>query len=310
MSSKFTRLLPLLAIAGLLAGCGMGSKSNSGTNTTMAPPAGTVEAMVNGEPLTSRELDAYINLRTRGANVNLSPQERRSIAKELVQVLLAAQAAKKADLENKPDVQTGLALQRQLYLANAAVENYTSTHSPSEAQMKSEYEQMVKAQSGEEYKARHILVKTKAEAEKIIDQLNKGADFATLAKKDSIGPSAKQGGELGWFKANDMVPAFSAALPKLKPGEYTKEPVHTQYGWHVILLEKERTAAPPAYSAMKPMLARQAQGHMVQGYLSQLESQAKVEWKVPLPSTAPKAASAAAPKAGSAASAASPATGG
>jgi len=116
----------------------------------------------------------------------------------------------------------------------------------SEADIKARYEKEVAAQPPEEeVKARHILVKTKEEAEDIIKQLDKGADFAKLAKEKSTGPSADKGGELGFFTKDQMVPEFSKAAFALKPGEYTKEPVKTQFGWHVIQVEDKRTTPPP-----------------------------------------------------------------
>ncbi|MGH9484624.1 MAG: peptidylprolyl isomerase, partial [Terriglobales bacterium] len=211
---------------------------------------------VNGTPITSNEVDTFVESRTEGRKIKLNPEQRYMVANQMVQLELAAQAAKKEGLADKPDVQSKIIVQRNLILANQAVEHYMDTAKVSEAQLKQQYAESAKADSGEEYKARHILVKNEADAKKIIEQLNrhKGSAtldsyFATLAKKDSTGPSAKQGGELGWFKPQQMVPAFSMALEKLKPGEYTKTPVKSQYGWHVILLQKERTATPPSYTS-------------------------------------------------------------
>jgi len=283
MTKKLLRALPLIALAGALAGCGQGSKSGT---ASLAPPPGTVLVTVNGEPITANEVNAYVQLRTHGHQMKLNDQQRHQIAQQLIQVVLAAQDAQKKGLAKNSDVQAQMALQRNLLLASEAVNNYMSNATVPESALKKQYEQMAKQQSGKEYKARHILVKTKAKAEKIIAELKKGANFAALAKKDSTGPSAKQGGELGWFKPNQMVPAFSAAVAKLKPGEYTKTPVKTQYGWHVIKLEKERTAAPPSYSSMKPALENQEKGKMVQSYLGKLKSQASIDWKVANPASA------------------------
>lgn len=284
LSTIIKRTLPLLAVlslGALLAACGAGSKSRSSTATAEAPPPGTVIAEVNGRPVTAGVLNAYINdMRIRGLGRDITSDQRRQIAHQLVQIILAAQDAHKQKLTDKPEVRADLSLQRDLLLANQAVENYIGTHQPSDKVLRQKYQETEKSQSGEEYKARHILVKSKAEAEKIITQLNKGANFADLAKKDSTGPSAKEGGELGWFKPQQMTPPFSAAVEKLKPGEYTKTPVKTQFGWHVILLEKKRTVAPPTFTEMKPLLARGMQRSMIQDYLKQLESQASVHWKV------------------------------
>ncbi len=288
MTKKFLRALPLVALAGLaglLAGCGRSSKSSA---VTLAPPPGTVLVTVNGEPITTGEVDAYVQLRTHGTKMQLNPEQQHQLAQQLIQVSLAAQEAKKKGLDKTSEVEAQLALQHNLLLANEAVQDYMKSATVPESTLKQAYAKVAKAQSGEEYKARHILVKTKAKAEEIIKELNKdkGANFAALAKKYSTGPSASKGGELGWFKPNQMVPPFSAAVAKLKPGEYTKTPVKTQFGWHVILLQNERTAAPPSYTSMKPMLENQEKGQMLHTYLQQLQSQASIDWKVPNPASA------------------------
>ncbi len=293
MTKKLFSLLPLVALAGVLAGCGQGSKSGN-MGSTQAPAAGTVLVSVNGTPITSYDVDAYVMARTHGRKIKLNDQQRYMIAQEMVQLTLAAQDAEKEGLASKPEVQSELAMQRDMILANQAVEHFMDNAKVPEDQLKQKYQEYVKSQSGEEYKARHILVKSKAEAEKIIKELNHGANFADLAKKDSKDPgSAKKGGELGWFKAQQMVPEFSAALKKLKPGEYTKTPVKTQYGWHVILLEKEKTAAPPSYTAMKPQLANEIKGSMVRDYLDKLKNKADVHWNISNPMTSPASATAA-----------------
>lgn len=283
------KALPVLALAGLLAGCGAHHSSQS--NVTTASPPGTVVATVNGEAITEPEINAYVSMRTHGQKVHLNNDQKRDVAKGLTQILLAAQAARKDKLAQSPEARAALILQENLYLANAAVHHYLSTHSPSESTLRKEYKALAKAQSGKEYKARHILVKTKAEAERIIRDLNHGAKFAALAQKYSTGPSAKHGGELGWFKPDQMVPSFSAAVEKLKPGTYTRHPVKTRFGWHIIELQKERTAAPPSYTAMKPTLINQAKNGMVETYLKKLQANADIKMKLPASSSSATATS-------------------
>lgn len=95
-------------------------------------------------------------------------------------------------------------------------------------------------QDSVEYKARHILVKTKPEAQALIDKLRQGADFAQLAMEYSTGPSAPRGGDLGWFHASSMVKPFALVVQALEPGSFSPYPVKTRFGWHVILLEEIR----------------------------------------------------------------------
>jgi len=124
----------------------------------------------------------------------------------------------------------------------AIVECSTTDKKQAVADLKAEYDTQIGHKAGgvTEYKARHILVKEETEAVAIIAELDKGGDFAELAKTKSTGPSGIQGGDLGWFSSDQMVPPFSEAVDKLEKGSYTKTPVQTQFGWHVIILEDKR----------------------------------------------------------------------
>src|SRR6185437_5838990 len=130
----------------------------------------------------------------------------------------------------------------------------------------------------EEVKARHILLPTEAAAKEVIAQLDKGADFAALAKEKSTDPSKETGGELGYFTRDDgMVPEFADAAFKLKKGEYTKTPVHTQFGWHVIEVEDRREVKPPSFEESKPQLKEEAARAAVGSKLKELRGKAKIE---------------------------------
>ena len=159
-----------------------------------------------------------------------------------------------------------------------------------DAEIKAEYDSKVAGENGTEYKARHILVKTEAEAKKLIAELDKGADFAKLANKHSLDAKESQnGGDLGWFVAGQMVAPFSEAVAKLEKGKYTKTPVQTQFGWHVILREDSRAQTPPSLESVKEQLMPYLQRKKVQTMVETLRKQAKVEILVPLTDEKPKA---------------------
>lgn len=281
MSNNSRRLANILLFVALLA-CPFLADAAQKCTVTLSSPPGTAVAIVNGATsITNHDVDAYTEARTRGEHVKLNGKQRLAIAKNIISLVLAAQDAKKQGLYDNPDVLAELAMQRDMILANQAVEHFMDNAKVPEDQLKQKYQEYVKSQSGEEYKARHILVKSKAEAEKIIKELNHGANFADLAKKDSTGPSAKKGGELGWFEPQQMVPEFSAALEKLKPGEYTKTPVKSQSGWHVIYLQKMRKSKPASLAVMKPQLEQQIKGKLVNSYLSQLLAKSIVKQNPP-----------------------------
>ena len=148
---------------------------------------------------------------------------------------------------------------------------------PSEDELKAAYEK-VKEQAGRtEFKARHILVKDEKEAKDLIKQLDKGADFAELAKKHSTGPTGKDGGDLGWFDPKQMVPPFAEAIADMQPGSYSKKPVQTQFGWHVINLQETRKAEPPSFDEAKPQLIALVQRQKISGKIVEMRNGAKVE---------------------------------
>ena len=148
-----------------------------------------------------------------------------------------------------------------------------------EKELKSEYETIKSKNEGvKEAKARHILVKTEAEAKQVIKDLDKGKKFAKLAKERSIDATAKRGGDLGYFSENgEIVPEFAKATFALKKGEYTKKPVKTPLGWHVIKLENKRNRKVPSFDEMKASIQNGLVQKMVMESVKTLRKNAKVE---------------------------------
>ena len=141
-------------------------------------------------------------------------------------------------------------------------------HTPTEAEMRAEFEAQIASAPLVEYQARHIVVSSEDVAQKIIAQLKSGNDFAALAKRMSADKgSAAKGGDLGWFGPRDMDPAFTNAVALLKKGEFTSTPVQTAAGWHVIQLQNTRDRTPPAYDDVKDRLAQDRGGQGIQGAL-------------------------------------------
>ncbi len=136
-------------------------------------------------------------------------------------------------------------------------------------------------------KARHILVKSEKEAEKLINELKglKGkaleAKFASLAKKYSIGPSKVNGGELGWFNPKQMVPAFAKAAEQLKAGEITLKPVHTRFGWHVILVEGKKSNNYIPYDKVKNQIIGYLKRVELHKELKNIQNSVKVTYSIP-----------------------------
>ncbi|MHA1523852.1 MAG: peptidylprolyl isomerase [Alphaproteobacteria bacterium] len=140
--------------------------------------------------------------------------------------------------------------------------------------------EVAKQAAPEEMRARHILVKTEVEAKDLIKQLEGGADFAELAKTKSTGPSGAKGGDLGFFTAKEMVPAFSAAAQALEPGKISA-PVKTQFGWHVIKLEEKRLRQPPSFEQVGKSLREVLLSEKVRETAKNLRDAAVVDYLDP-----------------------------
>lgn len=244
-----------------------------------------VVATVNGTPITENMLNTYQKQRQGRMPNDPGSHDRKALLDELINLELASQDGEKKGVDKDPEVYNKIEQQRRAVLASAAFARQMRKHPITEEELKALYKEKVSA--GNEYKARHILVDSKEKAETLIAELDKGADFAELAKKHSTGPSGKNGGELGWFSPKSMVKPFAEAVTGMEKGSFTHEPVQTQFGWHIIELEDARETTPPPFEQVKPQLEMFVRNQRVQDYLAKLRKNAQVQ--VMLADTAPKA---------------------
>lgn len=203
---------------------------------------------------------------------------KKEIIAQLINSELLRQQALKEGLDKTPDYQAQLQNIQAMVLAQRYIEDFQQRNPVTEAQLKAEYEKL-KAEfpAKKSYHAQHILVKTEAEAQAILAALKKGKPFAKLAEEKSQDPGSKnQGGDLGWFDPNSMVPEFAKAVTKLSKGQITQQPVKTQYGWHVIRLEDTRTEQAPTLEALKPQLMQRLMGQRITELLDKLRASAKI----------------------------------
>jgi peptidyl-prolyl cis-trans isomerase C len=221
-----------------------------------ATPAKPPLVTVNGTALSNDLYEDYVKAVTNGkASSDLSQEDRDQIKENLVRMELIAQQAEKDGLTKDPEIASRLELSRINVLQQAAAQKYLKEHTPTEAELRAEFEAQIASSPLVEYHARHILVSSEDVAQKVIEQLKGGADFATLAKRlSSDKGSAVKGGDLDWFSPNDMVKPFGDALALLKNGEFTKTPVQTQFGWHVIQLLGTRDRTPPSFESVQDRL--------------------------------------------------------
>jgi peptidyl-prolyl cis-trans isomerase C len=196
----------------------------------------------------------------------------------LINQELLSRAAIDKGLDKDPKLAAAMEMLRREQLSKAYLEDYVKNHPPTEEEIKADYDKAKAAAGSSEFKARHILVKTEAEAKDIIAQLNKKVSFEKLAKEKSLDPgSAKNGGDLGWNVPSAFVKEFGDALQSLKKGEITKTPVQTSFGWHVIKLEDVRPLKFPSLEEVKGQIIQQLQQKRVREAIAELRAKAKIE---------------------------------
>lgn len=250
-----------------IAGCQQPNETGAASPVAMG---GETIVTVNGKPITEETL-TLINSANRGAAI---PRDR--LLDDLIKQELLYQEAVRKNLKNNPDVAKRLLLVNKSILSQAAMQDFLDTSPVTDEAIKAAYDKQVGGMNALEYKASHILSKTEDEAKKIIQELEQGGDFAELAKKHSVGPSGPKGGDLGWFSADQMVPKFSQAVVALENGATTKEPVKTQFGWHIIYRQDSRSKQPPPLDTVKSKIQAGLQKESIEKYLDSLKNAATI----------------------------------
>lgn len=234
-------------------------------------------AMVNGISIPQSRIDLLVKGAAAQGQTD-SPELRKMVRDEIINRELLAQEAVKMGLDKNPDVVQQMELARQSVLVNVFAQDYLKNHPVSDDQIKQEYDKYISKLAAQEYNARHILVDTEDEAKSLIAQLGKKGKFEVLAKaKSKDAGSAERGGSLGWTVPNSFVPPFANAMTKLKKGEYTREPVQSQFGWHVIKLDDVRSAKAASLDELKPQLQQRLQQQTIQTEIADLRGKAKIE---------------------------------
>lgn len=272
-----------------------------------APPAAaetprdpaTVLAKVGDQTVTEGEValarEAFAN-----ELANVPQEQQRSVLVDaVVNIKLMALGAQEAGLDQGPEFASRLEFLKLQALRNAFVDNAV-VKEVSDADLQQSYQTLVVAQfkPEQQVRARHILVDTKEQAEKIIADLKGGASFEELAKQ-SKDPSGQNGGDLGFFGPGQMVPPFEKAALALEAGQITEEPVQTEYGWHVIKVEEKRMSTPPTFDEVKEELRNYVLRQKFEQVVASLRDKFTVEIIDPsaMPPSAPAEGTAPAPEA-------------
>jgi peptidyl-prolyl cis-trans isomerase C len=241
-----------------------------------AEDANPVLAKVNGSEI--RQSDVVLAEEELGPSLaQMDPSTKKeNVLAFLIDMKIVAKAAEAKKIEDRDDFKARLAFARNRLLMDnlLAAEGKAAT---TEEAMKKVYDEAAKQIEGEqEVHARHILVETEDEAKAIEAELKKGADFAELAKKKSKDPGASDGGDLGFFTKDQMVPEFSAAAFSLEPGKIS-DPVKSQFGWHIIKVEEKRNRKAPDFDQVKSQIETYVTRRAQSEYVAKLRETAKVE---------------------------------
>ncbi|NTV95879.1 MAG: peptidylprolyl isomerase [Thiobacillus sp.] len=247
------------------------------TNATAAsaPAAKLPIAIVNGVALDPMQADLVrMDLMQRKR-----PASDENVRNALIDNELMSQEALRLGLDKSPEVKAILALQQKDVLAKAVIDDYVKQHPVADERIKAEYEQIKAKTDDMEYQPAHILVADEKLAKQIIAKLDgkKPAKFEDLAKQYSKDDTGKEGGDLGWLSPSNVVPEFAKAMVALKKGEYTKTPVQTQFGWHIIKIQNVRKFDFPAIDKVKGRIANQLLQQDLRKYLAELRATAKIE---------------------------------
>lgn len=230
-------------------------------------------AIVNGEIITELERDTQAEqFKARGQNATND-----QVVEELVSLELMRQEAIKLGLDKSPAMSAEMKIMQARVLANALLTDFTSKIDTSDDALRTEYEKQIALTDAKEFKASHILLEDEAKAKEIIAELDGGADFAEAAKKYSTGPSGPNGGDLGWFDSGTMVPEFSQAVAAMETGKYSASPVKTQFGYHIIKLQDQRSKAPQPFESVKEQIGNMIMRTAVEEYVTSLHDAAKIE---------------------------------
>ena len=245
--------------------------------TVALPVSAQNLAIVNGKPV-PKERAEVLKQQVERSGRPMTPEVEAQIKEEVIAREVFMQEAKKRGLEGTPDFKNQMELARQTIMIRELFADYQKKNPVTDAEIQAEYDKFVAANSGKEYKASHILVESEDQAKSIVSQIDKGAKFEDIAKKESKDPgSGARGGDLDWANPSSYVAEFTEALVKLQKGQMTQTPVKSQFGWHIIRLDDVREAQLPKLDEVKPQIAQQLQQQKLAKFQEDLRAKAKIQ---------------------------------
>jgi peptidyl-prolyl cis-trans isomerase C len=233
--------------------------------------------VVNGVTIPQARIDT-MNKELTAQGQPDTPERAQAVKEELINREILSQAAAKRGLDKSPDVAAQMDMARQAVLVRALFESEVKANPISDAQLQQQYESFKSTMGSNEYKVRHILVDKEDDAKAIIADLQKGGDFAKIAKEKSKDPGSKEnGGDLDWGPSARYVKPFADAVAGLQKGQTTQTPIKTDFGYHVIRLDDVRPMKVPDFNEIKEQFKQRAQQAQIQRFVMDLRQKAKIE---------------------------------
>ncbi|BDU55546.1 peptidylprolyl isomerase [Limnohabitans sp. TEGF004] len=233
-------------------------------------------AIVNGKAVPTARAEALAQQVARSGRP-ITPEVEAQIKEEVIAREIFMQEAQKRGLDATEEYKSQIELARQTILIRELFAEFQKTSAVTDADVQAEYDKFVAANGGKEYRARHILVETQAQAEAILASLKKNGKFEDIAKKQSKDPgSGANGGDLDWAAPGNYVKEFSDAMVALNKGQVSA-PVQSQFGFHIIRLDDVREAQLPKLEDVKPQIVQQMTQQRMAAFQQELRAKAKVE---------------------------------
>ena len=234
-------------------------------------------AIVNGKAVPKARLDALTAQIVKSGRP-ITPEIEKQLKDEVIAREVFMQEASARGLDATEDYKTQLEMARQGILIRELFNDYVKKNPVTDEEIKAEYDRFAAANSGKEYRVRHILVEKEDLAKSLIAQIKKGAKFDELAKKNSKDPgSGAKGGDLDWANPGNYVKEFGDAIVALGKGKMSDTPVKSQFGYHIIRVDDVREAQLPKFEDVKPQVAQQMQQQRVVKFQEELRGKAKIE---------------------------------
>jgi peptidyl-prolyl cis-trans isomerase C len=246
-------------------------------NKAPEAPKEDVVATIDGKALSRNTFEQYVAGVASKPVKDLSIAQRDEILDSLVRASVVAAEAERNGTAAKPEVAGTLEIQRLTILERSAAQDFLKDKTPSEEELQAEYALRVQEMDKTQFRVSHIQVDSQAAAKTLLDQAAKGQNFENLARQNSLDANSReQGGDLQWAGQSNMPPAIAQAITGLKKGEVAKEPVQTEFGWHVLKVTDVRDAAPPPFESVREQVVQAVNQKKFKAYTDSLMTKAKV----------------------------------